>query len=360
MERLDLSIAPDRPNIEAAIHFARYAICKKLAKGKRVLDVACGEGYGSYILKEAGAEYVVGVDVSKESVAKAQSLFAKEGLKYQAADVADLDTLFAEGEFDIVISVETIEHLVDPTAFLKSIKRIAKPDGIIILSCPNDHWYYPQDDQVNPYHLRKYRLTEFQQISTNVLGNNVKWSIGTGVFGFGSTPVEFNESHAGVPGSWMSYMDVENAYLVNGEQKPLLSETECSYFIGVWNAPDWTVGVAVFPLTMDDYASMAAANDIKSSAINLQQALDSKNTEITSLQQALHSANTEIAKEIRRMGLKLQASKAECETMREANVSLREECETMRLGYLRYLKIRRLTPPRLRSLGVKIFRFFRR
>lgn len=360
MERLDISITPGRPNIEAAIHFARYAICKKLAKGKRVLDVACGEGYGSYILKEAGAEYVVGVDISKESIAKAERLFSKEGLRYQAADVVDLDTLFAEGEFDIVISVETIEHLADPTAFLKSIKRIAKPGGIIILSCPNDHWYYPQDDQANPYHLRKYRLNEFQQISTNILGNNVKWSIGTGVFGFGSTPVEVNESHAGVPGSWMSYMDVENAYLVNGEQKPLLSETECSYFIGVWNAPDWTVGVAVFPLKMDDYASMADANDIKKSAINLQQALDSKNTEITNLQQVLHTANTEIEKEIRRIGLKLQASQAECEIMREANVSLRAECDTMRLGYHRYLKIRRLTPPRLRSIGVKIFRFFRR
>lgn len=349
MERLDLSKTPDRPNIEAAVHFARYAVCKNLAKGKRVLDVACGEGYGSYMLKEAGAAYVVGVDVSHESVAKAERLFAKEGLKYQAADVADLDSLFAEGEFDVVVSIETIEHLADPTAFLESIKRVAKPNGIIIITCHNDHWYYPQDNQNNPYHLRKYRLDEFQKISTDVLGNNVKWSIGTGVFGFGSTPLEINESYSKVPESWISYANVENAYLVSGERNTLLSETECSYFVGIWNSPDLPLGVAVFPLAMDDYVSMAVANDLKISSINLQEALHSAN-----------SANAEITKEVRRMGLKLQASQAECETMREANASLRAECETMRLGYLRYMRLSRLVPTSLRIMGGKINRVFRR
>jgi hypothetical protein len=256
--------------------------------------------------------------------------------------------------------VETIEHLVDPSDFLKSIKRVAKPDGIIIISCPNDHWYYPQDDQKNPFHLKKYKLTEFQQVSTDVLGDNVQWSIGSGVFGFGSTPLDMGKSHSNVPGTWMNYMDVDNAYLVNGEQNSLLSENECSYFIGVWNAPDWTIGLAVFPLTMDDYACMVAAKELKNSSVNQQL--------------ALNNAKIEYTKELRRMGLKLLASQAECETMREANAillsesetmrevntNLRSECETMRVGYNRYIKLRRFVPTYLRSLGVKIFRFFRR
>jgi 2-polyprenyl-3-methyl-5-hydroxy-6-metoxy-1,4-benzoquinol methylase len=343
MERLDLSKAPEQPNIEAAIHFARYAICKNLVKGKRVLDLACGEGYGSYLLKEAGADYVIGVDVSQETISKANLLFASDMVKFKVADAESLNDLFHENEFDVVISIETIEHLSDPIAFLKSIKRFTKPNGVIIMSCPNDHWYYPQDTEANPYHIRKYKLSEFQHLTTDILGNDVKWSIGTGVFGFGSTPIETSESYSSVPGSWMSYMDVKNAYLVNGDQKLPLTHAECSYFIGVWNAPDSSDGIAVFPLSMDQYSSMASVDYYKSSSLNfqqalesantenatLQQALESANTENATLQQALESANTENAKEMRQIGLRLHASQAERETILESNAALKLERETI-------------------------------
>ena len=405
MERLDIGVMPERPNIEAAIHFARYAIAKNLVKGKRVLDIACGEGYGSYLLKQAGAVHVTGVDVSKESVAKAENLFSGDGLEFKAADAASLDVLFAENDFDVVVSVETIEHLTDPKTFLENLKRLTKPEGVIILSCPNDHWYYPEDDQNNPYHQRKYRLDEFQKLSTEVLGSNVRWSVGTGVFGFGSTPLSSSETYSPVPGTWMSYMDVGASYLVNGGGELATSATQCSYFIGVWNAPYWTTGIAVFPLSMDDYAKMVVAQEKRDSDFDLHEALLSANAEQSRLQdelqlaqsdkrrlglkwqasqaeceairETLFAANAEQSRlqdelqlaqsDKRRLGLKWQASQAECEAIRETLFAakaeqsrLQDECETYRVGFHRYVRLRQILPAPVRSWIVKVVRLFRK
>jgi SAM-dependent methyltransferase len=357
VEQLNISVAPERANIEAAIHFARYAIGKSLVKGKRVLDIACGEGYGSYLLKQAGAEHVVGVDASSDSIARAAQLFGGEGVEFKAADAADLATLFLEGEFDVVISVETIEHLADPESFLTALKRVTKPGGVIILSCPNDHWYYPEEHQANPYHRRKYRLEEFQALCTGVLGTNVRWSVGTGVFGFGSTPLPSQDAYRSVPGSWMSYMDAPGAYLVSGERDLATTESQCSYFVGVWNAPSWTTGVAVFPLSMDDYATMVVAQEDrhKVEAAELRRALEASRASLAAVTHDLQSA----LRERRRLGLRWHASQAECATTIEALIRLQAEMDTYRIGYYRYVRITRLIPPSLRSLVVKIVRFFR-
>jgi len=383
MERLDIGVIPERPNIEAAIHFARYAIAKNLVRGKRVLDIACGEGYGSYLLKQAGAVHVTGVDVSKESVAKAENLFSGDGLEFKVADAASLDVLFVENDFDVVVSVETIEHLTDPKSFLENLKRLTKPEGVIILSCPNDHWYYSEDDQNNPYHKRKYRLDEFQKLSTEVLGNNVRWSVGTGVFGFGSTPLSAHETYSPVPGTWMSFMDVGASYLVNGEGELATSATQCSYFIGVWNAPHWTTGIAVFPLSMDDYAKMVVAQEKRDSDFDLREALLAANNELSAANDELSAARAEQSRlqaelqltqsDRRRFGLKWQASQAECETLRETLVAandelsaaraeqsrLQAECETYRVGFHRYVRLRQILPAPLRSWIVKVVRLFR-
>ncbi len=370
MERLDIALPPENPNIEAAIHFSRYAIAKSLVKGKRVLDIACGEGYGSHLIKQAGAAHVTGVDISNESVAKAKKLFSGDGLEFKAADAASLDVLFPENEFDVVISVETIEHLADPRSFLESLKRLTKPAGVILLTCPNDHWYYPEEGQSNPYHLRKYCLEEFQKLTTEVLGNNVRWSVGTGVFGFGSTPLIADKTHSSVPGSWMTYMDADASYLVSGKGEIATSAHQCSYFIGVWNAPDWTNGVAVFPLSMDDYATKVQATDIRGSCYRLQaecetarEALIVANAEQSSLQAELQLEQ----REKRSLGLRWWALQAECETVCEAlfvanaeRSRLQAEYETARVGFLRYVRLRQIVPAPLRSLAVKVVRLLRR
>ena len=256
MERLDIAAPPVDSDIEAAIHFARYAIARSLVSGKRVLDFACGEGYGSYLLKEAGAAHVVGADVSEESIAKADKMFGRDGLEFKQLDAAKIGETFRDGEFDVVISVETIEHLKDPEAFLSELKRITKPTGIIVISCPNDHWYYPEPSDLNPYHLRKYTFAEFKTMCTSVLGENVEWTAGTGAFGFCSAPLDVRHGFEQVPGSWMEFIESNSAYIVKAAGPLSFDSGQASYFVGIWNAPESSYGVSVFPLSMDDYARL--------------------------------------------------------------------------------------------------------
>jgi SAM-dependent methyltransferase len=347
LERLDITSAPGWPNIEASIHFARYAIAKALIEGKTVLDIACGEGYGSYLLKQAGAERVVGVDVSPEAIERARECFGVPGLEFLAADATAVEDHFPDKLFDVVVSLETIEHLTDPTAFLKSLRNVAKPNAVIIISCPNDHWHYPEDTQHNPFHVRKYGFEEFQQLTTSVLGNDVRWSLGTAFFGFGSTPLSVDNDYLAVPGSWMSYREIDGAFIVSGEPNLKLSPSNCSYFVGIWNAAEIATGAAVSPISMDDYVLMVRAQAGVQTPFAEQSAADPQRQQ-------------------RSLELRLQAAQAENELMRErihllhvANDQLRIANEDLRVVHDRYVRIRNLIPQWMRSLLVRTLRIIR-
>jgi 2-polyprenyl-3-methyl-5-hydroxy-6-metoxy-1,4-benzoquinol methylase len=135
-----------------AEHLARYRLAAHLAPGRRVLDAACGEGYGSVLLREAGAEEVVGVDLDPATVAHARDT---HGVASVEGDVADLP--FDDGTFDLVVSFETIEHVKDPDRALDEFARVLTDAGMLIISTPNALEYL--DD--NPYHLREFTSGEF-------------------------------------------------------------------------------------------------------------------------------------------------------------------------------------------------------
>ncbi len=122
MERL----TPAAPAHVKRYHEARYIFAKPYAKGMKVLDVACGNGYGSAILNTE-ATSVTGVDPS------GTPLHTMERYVKGYAE----QTVFKE-EFDLVVSFETIEHTVSPAYFLERIWRALKPSGRAILSFPND------------------------------------------------------------------------------------------------------------------------------------------------------------------------------------------------------------------------------
>lgn len=135
-----------------AEHLARYRLAARLAPGRRVLDAACGEGYGTAMLAAGGAASVVGVDVDERTVAHARRRY---GLDVRVGDVTNLP--FGEAEFDLVVSFETIEHVADPEVALSEFARVLAPDGLMIVSTPNAREYLID----NPFHQREFTSEEF-------------------------------------------------------------------------------------------------------------------------------------------------------------------------------------------------------
>lgn len=132
------------------LHVSRYEFAARFVRPGRLLDMACGVGYGTEILKRKSAAQVtaLGVDISPDVVDYASKNFATEGLSYRQGDAMNFDD--AE-EFDTIVSLETIEHLPKPGEFIKHVYSLLKPSGILIASVPTT----PSVD-ANPYHLHDF------------------------------------------------------------------------------------------------------------------------------------------------------------------------------------------------------------
>lgn len=153
-ERLDLE--EQREGLIVSEHQARYLWGAQLAEGRQVLDAGCGTGYGLRILEDAGASRVVGVDVSDEAVQHASKVAVGDNVDVFQADLRELP--FSDGEFDLVVCFEVIEHVEDREAILDELSRVAGTDGILCISTPNRRVYPPG----NPHHLHEYEPEEFE------------------------------------------------------------------------------------------------------------------------------------------------------------------------------------------------------
>lgn len=134
-------------------HWHRYAFARRLMAGKRVLDAACGEGYGSSLLADVAAE-VVGVDIDAAAVEHARLRYgSKPGLRFECADATRLP--FAERTFDLVVSFETLEHLAAQEELLAGFARVLVDDGILIISSPDKRTYSELAGFHNEFHVRE-------------------------------------------------------------------------------------------------------------------------------------------------------------------------------------------------------------
>src|SRR4051812_14478530 len=100
MERLSCTSSVRYNATEAAIHMARYELAAPYCKGGRVLDIACGEGYGAYALSQHGALSVDAVDSSPQAISNARALFTKAGIQFHLHDAESVDELFSGKCFD--------------------------------------------------------------------------------------------------------------------------------------------------------------------------------------------------------------------------------------------------------------------
>jgi 2-polyprenyl-3-methyl-5-hydroxy-6-metoxy-1,4-benzoquinol methylase len=128
--------------------------------GLRVLDMACGEGYGSAVLATLAAT-VVGVDANPEAHEHARLRYRRENLRFER----DLVETFSE-HADAVVFLQTIEHLKDPGAALAHFSSLAGARGTVFVSTPNVLTLAPRgaSRSDNPWHVHEYRAEEFEKL----------------------------------------------------------------------------------------------------------------------------------------------------------------------------------------------------
>jgi ubiquinone/menaquinone biosynthesis C-methylase UbiE len=137
-------------------HIYRYAFACRHVAGKLVLDIACGEGYGSAALQRAGAAKVIGVDISESTCMHACKKYRIDA-RVGGAELIPLP----DNCVDVVVSFETIEHVADPGAFLDECRRVLKPGGMIIISTPNKDVYSGRLGSRNRYHCSEMTKEQF-------------------------------------------------------------------------------------------------------------------------------------------------------------------------------------------------------
>lgn len=144
-------------------HLARYRYAMQLVGGKRVADIACGTGYGTQMLAEAGAQSVHGMDLSVEAVEFCRENYDAPNVTYSVANAQQLAAI-GDNEFDLVVSFETIEHLPEVEAYLNEMARILRPGGRFLVSTPDRRiasvMYRFFGHPANKHHVREYTDAE--------------------------------------------------------------------------------------------------------------------------------------------------------------------------------------------------------
>ena len=150
---------PDVPaeNYGFRRHVAVYAWVAPQVAGRRVIDMASGEGYGADILAGRAAS-VVGVEANPDAFEHARLRYRRANLRFERSMVE----VYAE-PCDAIVFLQTIEHVQDPGAVLEHFKAMLAPGGLVFVSTPNVLTLAPPGEarSGNPWHVREYRPDEF-------------------------------------------------------------------------------------------------------------------------------------------------------------------------------------------------------
>ena len=142
-------------------HWHRYCLALPLARNRRVLDAACGEGYGSGLLARV-ATSVIGVDVGAAAIEHARGRYAIPNIEFLRASVTALP--LADAAVDLIVSFETIEHLAEQREMLAEFRRVLAPDGVLLISSPNRPVYNEGGAVENEFHVKELDRDELKAL----------------------------------------------------------------------------------------------------------------------------------------------------------------------------------------------------
>lgn len=154
-ERLETKII----NETMVEHLHRYAITFDFIKNKKVLDIACGEGYGCYLMSKM-ASHITGIDIDYQTINKAKDKYNITNIDFLQGDIFKIPA--NKQSFDVITCFETLEHTDNHDAVLKELKRVLKPSGLLFISTPDKKNYSEKRNYSNPFHKKELYFEQFK------------------------------------------------------------------------------------------------------------------------------------------------------------------------------------------------------
>lgn len=170
MENFGERLLTEEFNVCSIEHLHRYAFALQFIDNKIVVDIASGEGYGAYLLSSK-ANTIIGVDIDIEAVEHSKKKYLKNNLSYLHGSATEIPV--ETGIIDVVISFETIEHHDKHQEMMNEIKRILKPDGVLIISSPDKLYYSDAPNFKNEFHVKELYFEEFKSLIQENFSNSV-------------------------------------------------------------------------------------------------------------------------------------------------------------------------------------------
>ena len=160
-ERLNLDNKKlNKYNLDISKHLIRYVYASNfITKKSLVLDAACGTGYGTYVMSKK-AKKIYGIDVSSKAIAFAKSNYKSKNIRFINLNILNINF---KNKFDVIVSLETIEHLTlkDALSWFRKCNHLLKKRGIFVCSSPLLRIRNNKPFITNPHHLYEMKKSEF-------------------------------------------------------------------------------------------------------------------------------------------------------------------------------------------------------
>lgn len=147
-------------------HIERYVFASKFIENKSVLDIACGVGYGTSLLAESRASFVLGVDICPSAISYAKTKYKNNNVDFQTGDIGKFQT---QTKYDVVVCFETIEHVINFKLAVSNLYCLLKDGGILFISSPNRIVTSPSASNLyskpkNKHHCQEFTISELSNL----------------------------------------------------------------------------------------------------------------------------------------------------------------------------------------------------